>query len=182
LIDVAQLLPGITVAALQARIDSAVPNPQLNTMLNGIVDRTGGNISRIRDEIAVWFDAGMDRVAGVYKRKTQLWGFIIGLGLAIILNVDTVKIAQALWTQPMIMKAVSPPPGGETAQQAIAQLQAIGVPFGWDKESLSYFLTGANWLYVLAGWLLTAVATLFGAPFWFDSLQKFVQLRGAGSS
>jgi hypothetical protein len=34
---------------------------------------------------------------------------------------------------------------------------------------------------VFAGWLISAVATLFGAPFWFDALQKFVQIRGAGS-
>jgi hypothetical protein len=26
------------------------------------------------------------------------------------------------------------------------------------------------------------VATLFGAPFWFDSLQKITQVRGAGST
>lgn len=123
----------------------------------------------------------MERVAGVYKRKTQLWGFCIGLVLAIVLNVDTVKIAQALWTQPMIMKGFSPPPGGETAKEAIDQLQAIAVPFGWNKDALDYVQRGPNWLYVLAGWLLTAVATLFGAPFWFDALQKFVQLRGAGS-
>jgi len=145
-----------------------------------MVARTGGNIDRIKGEIADWFDAGMDRVAGVYKRKTQVWALLIGLGLAIILNVDAVKIAQALWTQPGIMKGFTPPPG-ETPQQAIDQLQAIGVPFGWNSKALEYFTTNPNWLYVVAGWLITAVATLFGAPFWFDALQKFVQLRGAGS-
>jgi len=32
----------------------------------------------------------------------------------------------------------------------------------------------------LIGYLLTALAISFGAPFWFDLLNKFVQLRGAG--
>jgi hypothetical protein len=32
------------------------------------------------------------------------------------------------------------------------------------------------------GWLVTAFATLFGAPFWFDTLQGFVRLKGAGPS
>ena len=178
--DVADLMPGTSVSALQTKINATVPDPQLNTLLNGVVARTGGNINRIRDEIADWFDTGMDRVAGVYKRKTQLWAFLIVLGLAIILNVDAVKIAQALWTQPGIMKGFTPPLG-ETPQQAIDQLQAIGVPFGWNGKALEYLTTGPNWLYVVAGWLITAVATLFGAPFWFDALQKFVQLRGAGS-
>ena len=181
LLDVAQLAPGTTVPNLQAKIDKSVTDPQLNKLLNGIVTRTGGNINRVRDEIAAWFDSGMDRVSGVYKRKTQVWGFCISLLLAIVLNVDTVKIAQALWTQPMIMKGFTPPASGETAQQAIDALQNIGIPFGWNKEALAYFQSGPNWIYILVGWLITAVATLFGAPFWFDALQKIVQLRGAGS-
>jgi hypothetical protein len=51
--------------------------------------------------------------------------------------------------------------------------------------------TGAYWwsqlrngpgrtLLVLAGWLLTAVAVSFGAPFWFDALSKLGSLRTAG--
>jgi len=181
LMDVAELVPDTSLTALQAKLTATVPDPQLNELLNGIVARAGGKIDRIKNEIAAWFDMGMDRVAGVYKRKTQLWAFFIGLGLAVVLNVDTVKIAEALWTQPMIMKGFTPPPGGETAQQAIDQLQAVGVPFGWNQKAFVYFQTGPNWLYALVGWLITAVATLFGAPFWFDALQKFVHLRGAGS-
>lgn len=32
------------------------------------------------------------------------------------------------------------------------------------------------------GWLITAIAALFGAPFWFDTLQSLVRLKGAGPS
>ena len=35
---------------------------------------------------------------------------------------------------------------------------------------------------MVVGWLITALATLFGAPFWFDALQQFVRLKGAGPS
>jgi hypothetical protein len=35
-------------------------------------------------------------------------------------------------------------------------------------------------LLTLAGWLLTAVAVSFGAPFWFDALNKLGSLRTAG--
>jgi len=179
--DVAELVSDTSLSALQAKVNATVPDPQLNKLLDGMIARSGGNINRIEEEVAAWFDTGMDRVAGVYKRKVQLWAFFIGLGLAIILNVDTVKIAQALWLQPGVMRGFTPPPSGETPQQAIDQLQAIGVPFGWNEKAVDYFKTGANWLYVLTGWLITAIATVFGAPFWFDTLQRFVQLRGAGS-
>jgi hypothetical protein len=181
LIDVAQLAPGLTVDKLQAQISKSIPDPQLQKLLNGIIARTGGNLNRIRDEIAAWFNAGMERVAGVYKRKTQLWSFFIALTLAVALNVDTVKIADALWNQPMIMKGFVPPPGGESAQDAVRQLQALRIPFGWNREAFADMANWQYWPYAVIGWLITAVATLFGAPFWFDSLQKFVQLRGAGS-
>jgi len=36
------------------------------------------------------------------------------------------------------------------------------------------------WPLKLLGWLITALAISFGAPFWFDLLNKFVDLRGAG--
>lgn len=33
---------------------------------------------------------------------------------------------------------------------------------------------------LIAGWLLTAVAASMGAPFWFDTLNRFINLRNAG--
>ena len=180
LMDVAGLAAGANVQALQAKINATVPDPQLNTVLNGIVARAGGDLDRVRTDIAAWFNNAMDRVSGVYKRKTQFWSLIIALILVIALNVDTVRIAQALWDQPMLVKNLPPATANETAQQALDQLQSLGLPFGWDKEAATYFLSGPGWLYAICGWLITAVATLFGAPFWFDTLQRFVQLRGAG--
>jgi hypothetical protein len=44
-----------------------------------------------------------------------------------------------------------------------------------------------SWLWAIApvhllGWLLTAVAVSLGAPFWFDTLNKFMNIRAAGTS
>lgn len=33
---------------------------------------------------------------------------------------------------------------------------------------------------LVAGWFLTALAASFGAPFWFDTLNRFINLRNAG--
>ena len=38
------------------------------------------------------------------------------------------------------------------------------------------------WITTVLGWLITAGATLFGAPFWFDALQNFTRLKGTGAS
>jgi hypothetical protein len=104
LMDLAGLAAATNVADMQAKINAAVTDPQLNKVLNGIVARSGANLDRVRSDIADWFDNAMDRVSGAYKRKTQLWSLIIALILVVLLNVDTVKIAQALWDQPMLVK------------------------------------------------------------------------------
>lgn len=181
LIDLTGVAAGANVADMQTKINAAVTDPQIRIVLNGIVARAGTNIDGVRTGIANWFDNAMDRVSGVYKRKTQLWSLGIALVLVILLNVDTIKIAQALWDQPTLVKALPPATTGETVQQALQQLQNLGLPFGWDQPAITYFMTGPNWLFVIFGWLITAVATLFGAPFWFDTLQRFVQLRGTGN-
>jgi hypothetical protein len=33
-----------------------------------------------------------------------------------------------------------------------------------------------------AGWMITAATALFGAPFWFDLLQRTVQMRGSSAT
>lgn len=44
-----------------------------------------------------------------------------------------------------------------------------------------------SWVYAIApphllGWLLTAIAASLGAPFWFDTLNKFMNIRSAGTA
>jgi hypothetical protein len=39
----------------------------------------------------------------------------------------------------------------------------------------------AHWLINIFGWLLTGIAVSLGAPFWFDTLNKFVNLRITGA-
>jgi hypothetical protein len=172
-----------TVAVLQAKINAAITDPQLNKMLNGVVERAGGDVDQIKRDIFDWFNQSMDRVAGAYKRKTQFWTLVIALGLTIALNLDSVRIAQALWDQPAVIKGIPPLvlAPGESAVTALKQFQNLGLPFGWDTDAIQYVSNGPHWIFAIAGWIITALATLFGAPFWFDTLQRFVQLRGAGA-
>jgi hypothetical protein len=48
----------------------------------------------------------------------------------------------------------------------------------WDCAKTK--LPGIGLMQIL-GWMLTAAALTLGAPFWFDLLQKFVNIRGAGA-
>lgn len=57
-------------------------------------------------------------------------------------------------------------------------LGAIGYPIGWQKRPQGWI----GWLTAILGWLITGLAVSLGAPFWFDMLKTFVNVRGAGAS
>ncbi len=221
--DVRAGLPDVSVPAMKGAVDTALmpDNPQLATMIKGIVDRSNGDLKQIEATLAAWFDNGMDRLSGAYKRRTQLVSFAIALLLAGFLNVDTVRIARVLWDRPTLVDNLKLPPDAASklcptagsAQNAAASSnsvepptapgpdgsrvencrlsanaeEALGVldqylPVGWWNTSAVSPHTPGEWLLALVGWLITAFATLFGAPFWFDALQSFVRLKGTGPS
>jgi hypothetical protein len=69
---------------------------------------------------------------------------------------------------------------------ALSDMQATGLPLGWAQPQQQYFFDNqgslrlGNGLTALAGWIITALAASLGAPFWFDTLNRFVDIRGVG--
>lgn len=187
LVDVLQKTPG-DLAQLKASID-ALPDPQIRQLLQGIQARAAGDIAQFQAQVVNWFDTSMDRVSGAYKRQAQLICFLVGLGLATAMNVDATRVVTTLWANPSLARALA-----TKAEQAQAnkddvnkimdQLQELPVGPGLLKACApaALFCVGPTGIsgYNLLGWLITAVASVFGAPFWFDMLGKLVQLRGAG--
>jgi hypothetical protein len=59
-----------------------------------------------------------------------------------------------------------------------------GLQNQWDRSG-SHWRTGlvilGGWLYCLAGWGMTGIAVSLGAPFWFDAINKLINLRLAGA-
>jgi len=54
----------------------------------------------------------------------------------------------------------------------------IGLPIGWNSTAWP----GLDWYLLLhiLGIIAVAIAGSFGAPFWFDALNRIVNLRAAG--
>jgi hypothetical protein len=189
-------VPSLT--ALHAQVASTfakIPNPQIHDFLAGVIDRSFGDADKIQGELAAWFDHAMDRVSGAYKRWTQLVGFLIALALAAALNIDAVAAAKTLWMQPTIATKLTADKD-TTASDAVQRLTAA-LPVGWPNgfgykvapgepgkaQNVQFTKWESNdWAIAFVGWLITALATLFGAPFWFDLLQTVVRLKGAGPS
>jgi hypothetical protein len=176
-------------ASITAAIDSVVPaaaNPQINRLLHGIAQRTGGDLGRMRAELASWFDSSMDRISGSYKRWSQRLSFWIALGMAIALNISAIHVAKVLWQQPietgLISRVVAATPPTKV-DEALKTIDFLQLPIGWahyepgDRE-----MERTELLEIVVGWFITAFAALFGAPFWFDMLQLFVRLKSSGPS
>lgn len=181
---------------------------------------SGDDIDRFRHSVERWYDEQMGRVSGWYKRWAQWRLLIAGAVLALLVNVDSIAIGQALYQDEpvrsaVVAQAVSAQGCPETAgaerdaclDRQRAMLRDLPLPLGWNfdqavtrcRESSggeSCLTHIENWapflwdaatrngfdaiLLKLLGWVLTAIAVAFGAPFWFDALSKLGSLRTAG--
>ena len=200
--------PKAQIDALNARVDS-ISNPQIKQLLEGIVNRSAGDIEQVKVGLANWFDNGMDRLSGQFKRRTQVMTFVIALLAAFLVNLDTIRVATLLWEQPAIVEKLkstsitelSSPKNsneafksGQNLVTAINKLAQENFPVGWppghffeiqDEENTwkAFWVASPSiWYRPILGWFITAVAALFGAPFWFDMLQSIVRLKGSGPS
>lgn len=185
-----------------------IQNASLKQSLTAILDDAANDLGRFKAGISAWFDRTMDRVSGWYKRYVQLWLLYLALLLSIAANVDTVHIVRELSLDPELRSALvkeataysknpapelaapaAPDNSGLTqlvtkAQTRFTALFQLRLPVGWDTQQQAYFYDRRlRWDHVLTaivGWFITALAASLGAPFWFDLLQRFINIRVAG--
>ncbi len=196
------------VEALNAQI-AEISDPQIRQLLQGIVNRSAGDVERIKTELANWFDNAMDRLSGEFKRWTQVLTFVIAFIVALVVNLDTIRVGTLLWEQPALADKLKSPSlpsaatpknaddaiqSGEVTLSVIAKMAEDGLPVGWPPGHFFEIRDDqGQWraLWVaspsilsrsILGWFITAIAALFGAPFWFDMLQSIIRLKGSGPS
>jgi hypothetical protein len=176
-----------------------VLNDTMKTALLVLIDEGAGDLKKARENIENWFDDTMNRVSGWYKRKAQLIVLLLALVFCVALNADTITITNSLSSDSTLRAAVvaaaeetakAPPPDSKTPLTRITELRSelehLGLPIGWLKASHDYVdprevpTSAKGWFYKILGLLLTTIAVSLGAPFWFDLLNKLVNLRGAG--
>jgi len=95
-------------------------------------------------------------------------------------------------TEPAKAAQPSPGPTEDTTQNvsqlinnayaAMNKLSNVSVPIGWSEPQRQYLYDPGHFVGALLGWFLTALAASLGAPFWFDTLQRFVNIRSNGRS
>jgi hypothetical protein len=157
-----------------------MPDGCVKQALLAAIQNAGNDLQLAQKNIEAWFDDTMARVSGWYKRFTQKWTVVFALAFTIALNADTLHIARTLWMNPtlraqLVEQSKTPPPPG--APITSPQEKELASFVGW-QDPLPVDATG--WLQRVIGWLLTAVAVSLGAPFWFDTLNRVMNLRNGG--
>jgi hypothetical protein len=168
----------------------------------------GGDFSTLQKNIEGWFDDAMDRVSGWHKRRTQVWTLIVAIIFTVSANADTLKIVHHLASDPVLRQAVVE----SAKTRAAGPRPSVAVEYkdpndplkptvirfdenplhsgeedllsrliGWGPEETKKNHT-TDWLLRVLGWLISIAAISLGAPFWFDTLNKFINLRSAGKS
>jgi len=97
--------PTIDLKNVQATV-ATLTNTKLARALQVAVGEAKGDVDRARASLEAWFDSTMDRVSGLYKRESQLILLVIGLVLAVSLNIDAVRVGYALSTNNSFRQSV----------------------------------------------------------------------------
>jgi len=189
---------------------AALENPDLKIALKALIPDPGTGTFTAHAAIEEWFNEGMDRVSGWYKRNAQLYVVILATLITIGLNADSLHIARILWINPTLRaqfvdaatqrvdkdrpqemlplveyKDFDKPTESEPVLQSRVGLSdeerdLLAQVMGWDDKSLNK--APLAWFAMIVGWLLSIAAVSLGAPFWFDTLKRFVNIRNSGRS
>ncbi|MEH1874858.1 hypothetical protein [Nostoc sp.] len=159
-------------------------------------------MNQFKNEVETWFDRSMDRASGVYKRNAKGVAILIGISVAIFTNTDTFHLVSRLSQDSAIRSAITQSASQRADfindPQARRQIEKLlgdaSVPIGWQNINQQFELLDVKdsnsenvvliriWqgFKLICGWIVSGLAISMGAPFWFDILNKLVNVRNAG--
>jgi hypothetical protein len=80
---------------LKEHIDDANLERTLEALLS-----TASTVDEAKAKLVTWFNNGMTQLSDVFKGRVQYVSFMVGLLLSVVLNIDTVYMAQTFWNDP----------------------------------------------------------------------------------
>jgi hypothetical protein len=186
------------------RLESADLPPAFKRTLKTVLREVGNDSERINKALQDWFDDVMERVSAGYKRRAQLIGFCIALFVTVFANADAVRMTRELSSDASMREglvayaeAYAQQPydtvlaraSSEKLDAVVSRLESMSLPLGWPADTVArngwqrmWNRGGSLEVGGLIGLLLTTFAVSLGAPFWFDLLNRFVNIRSAGKA
>jgi hypothetical protein len=130
---------------------ASLPEGSAKQSLTAFVTQAAGDVATLQKRVETWFDDGMDRVSGTYRRFSQYFTLGCGLVIAILINVDSITLARTLWTDPTIRavlvgaaqqyedeaKTAPTADAKAKADEARCRLAFLPLPIGWrDTQAI----------------------------------------------
>lgn len=122
----------------------------LKTSLQSLATNAGDDVTRFRTSVEQWYDDHMSRVSGWYKRRAAWITLAAGAILVLLLNINTITIGRALYSDSAARTAVSslaaksaPCPSSqdpndraqqnclENLEHQVSGAAQAGLPLGW---------------------------------------------------
>jgi hypothetical protein len=169
---------------------ASIPNTKLSHALLAVYRSAGSEASKFHHAAEQWFDDAMERVSGWYKRRVQVFLFVIATITVVALNADTLSAGRVLWRDDAVRAAVvknaeAASEGGLQESEVDQAVKKLDLPLGWElstgNEPTEIPNDALAVLAKLLGLGLTIFAVLLGAPFWFDLLSKIMRVRSTGA-
>ena len=160
-------------------IDKIDANNPTRELLISLIDKADPRIEDLRERLADWFDAGMDRVAGWYKRQVKYCLIGVAAVVTVAVNADSLRMVEQLWQDDALRAAIA-----SAAEQAATNGDLAAVDEQTELRAFPIGYSDSNrgiTCQTIVGWLLTIAAISLGAPFWFDLLSKISHLRASGT-
>lgn len=93
--------------AVQGLPTTTAKQRKLQQTLAALLREADQDVAKFQTAIEGWFNNSMDRVTGWYKRHAQTWLIFLAFILAVVGNVDAIRITQTLANSPNLAKAVT---------------------------------------------------------------------------
>lgn len=157
-------------------------------------------VERLRENLEEWFNDTMDRVGGWYKRWTQKILLAVAFVLVFGVNADTFMLAKRFMRDNALRAGIvsaaekatqanapNPTENNQARQELLKVAENLKLPLGWVRDDADPYKTEQipdhflGWLLKLLGLVISVFAVSLGAPFWFDTLSKFINIRSAGT-
>jgi len=161
-------------------------------------DQLNVKLAAVQKHFDDWFNDMMRRAKALYKRYASIIMFFIGLGIAGVLNIDSIQITTSLWNNSTLRETVIQSAtqymkdsiSDETDENekhfdiytALNRLNLF--PVGWntyilpDNDSDAFLWNMVvSILFKIVGIIISALAISQGGPFWYEILIKITKVR-----
>jgi hypothetical protein len=177
----------------------AIPESDFKRSLKLFFEKSEGDAEAFSQHIIDWYNEYTQRIIHSYKRllKAPMW--VLGVLLAIAFNIDTIQVTNELWNNSQMRTSIAAAASSfvdkyenlddvEASKEFFESYKTtLELPVGWNYETKKRCILKEKgvehpwnftfWLLKIVGFFITGIIASFGAPFWYDALQKITGLK-----